>query len=85
MNELETLGLADKVVSSLPDAGQIVTAVGNVGSAYSDRFTSSDMFQESAKTMLRPIVVNGYSSNDVADKIDQQQRRMNAQYAGVMA
>lgn len=82
---LETLGLADKVVSSLPDAGQIVTAVGNVGSAYSDRFTSSDMFQESAKTMLRPIVVNGYSSNDVADKIDQQQRRMNAQYAGVMA
>lgn len=85
VNELETLGLADKVVSSLPDAGQIVTAVGNVGSAYSDRFTSSDMFQESAKTMLRPIVVNGYSSNDVADKIDQQQRRMNAQYAGVMA
>ena len=82
---LETLGLADKVVSSLPDAGQIVTAVGNVGSAYSDRFTSSDMFQKSAKTMLRPIVVNGYSSNDVADKIDQQQRRMNAQYAGVMA
>ena len=85
VNELETLGLADKVVSSLPDAGQIVTAVGNVGSAYSDRFTSSDMFQKSAKTMLRPIVVNGYSSNDVADKIDQQQRRMNAQYAGVMA
>ena len=85
VDELETLGLADKVVSSLPDAGQIVTAVGNVGSAYSDRFTSSDMFQESAKTMLRPIVVNGYSSNDVADKIDQQQRRMNAQYAGVMA
>lgn len=85
VNELETLGLADKVVSSLPDAGQIVTAVGNVGSAYSDRFTSSDMFQESAKAMLRPIVVNGYSSNDVADKIDQQQRRMNAQYAGVMA
>lgn len=85
VNELETLGLADKVVSSLPDAGQIVTAVGNVGSAYSDRFTSSDMFQESAKEMLRPIVVNGYSSNDVADKIDQQQRRMNAQYAGVMA
>lgn len=85
VDELETLGLADKVVSSLPDAGQIVTAVGNVGSAYSDRFTSSDMFQESAKAMLRPIVVNGYSSNDVADKIDQQQRRMNAQYAGVMA
>lgn len=85
VDELETLGLADKVVSSLPDAGQIVTAVGNVGSAYSDRFTSSDMFQKSAKTMLRPIVVNGYSSNDVADKIDQQQRRMNAQYAGVMA
>lgn len=85
VNELETLGLADKVVSSLPDAGQIVTAVGNVGSAYSDRFTSSDMFQKSAKAMLRPIVVNGYSSNDVADKIDQQQRRMNAQYAGVMA
>ena len=85
VNELETLGLADKVVSSLPDAGQIVTAVGNVGSAYSDRFTSSDMFQKSAKEMLRPIVVNGYSSNDVADKIDQQQRRMNAQYAGVMA
>lgn len=85
VNELETLGLADKVVSSLPDAGQIVTAVGNVGSAYSDRFTSSDMFQKSAKTMLRPIVVNGYSSNDVADKIDQQQRRMNARYAGVMA
>lgn len=85
VNELETLGLTDKVVSSLPDAGQIVTAVGNVGSAYSDRFTSSDMFQKSAKEMLRPIVVNGYSSNDVADKIDQQQRRMNAQYAGVMA
>lgn len=85
VNELETLGLADKVVSSLPDAGQIVTAVGNVGSAYSDRFTSSDMFQDSAKAMLRPIVVNGYSSNDVADKIDQQQRRMSAQYAGVMA
>lgn len=85
VDELETLGLADKVVSSLPDAGQIVTAVGNVGSAYSDRFTSSDMFQKSAKEMLRPIVVNGYSSNDVADKIDQQQRRMNAQYAGVMA
>nr|DAX51878.1 MAG TPA: hypothetical protein [Caudoviricetes sp.] len=85
VDELETLGLADKVVSSLPDAGQIVTAVGNVGSAYSDRFTSSDMFQKSAKAMLRPIVVNGYSSNDVADKIDQQQRRMNAQYAGVMA
>ena len=85
VDDLETLGLADKVVSSLPDAGQIVTAVGNVGSAYSDRFTSSDMFQKSAKEMLRPIVVNGYSSNDVADKIDQQQRRMNAQYAGVMA
>lgn len=85
VDDLETLGLADKVVSSLPDAGQIVTAVGNVGSAYSDRFTSSDMFQKSAKAMLRPIVVNGYSSNDVADKIDQQQRRMNAQYAGVMA
>ena len=85
VDELETLGLADKVVSALPDAGQIVTAVGNVGSAYSDRFTSSDMFQKSAKAMLRPIVVNGYSSNDVADKIDQQQRRMNAQYAGVMA
>lgn len=85
VDDLETLGLADKIVSSLPDAGQIVTAVGNVGSAYSDRFTSSDKFQESAKAMLRPIVVNGYSSNDVADKIDQQQRRMNAQYAGVMA